>query len=332
MRRTQLNRTTLGFSLAELCIAMAVLVVAGGVVYAMLMSSTTLLAKNLSLNSSNTLTRVALDRIYAELNQANRMPTLLDDTGTPVTDTSQPAAGIAFDRYIGGPYIVGNPGTGLPATATSFKLFYSIDPLANPPPPVVDDVVIMDGSTRALVFSCSAPTSSFSAPTPTPAPTPGKMVTVTLKDKIGNYAIPPVTSGTAIPWTSSTQQTAYVIHRKAFVVVPVNGINGPPAELRMYTNAENLPSVINDPTQYVVLSREIGTKQRANSPFEKSGATKYENKPFAIYTDSATGTSYVSIAMRVEDQQFNKRLATQQSKEFNTFLRVDAVLRPRNIQ
>ena len=145
------------------------------------------------------------------------------------------------------------------------------------------------------------------------------MVTVTLKDKIGNYAIPPVATGTAIPWTSYMQQTAYVIHRKAFVVVPVNGINGPPAELRMYTNAENLPSVINDPTQYVGLSREIGTNQRANSPFEKSGATKDQNKPFAIYTDSATGTSYVSIAMRVEDQQFNKRLATQQSKEFNTF-------------
>ena len=59
---------------------MAVLVVAGGVVYAMLMSSTTLLAKNLSLNSSNTLTRAALDRMYAELNQANRLPTLVDDT------------------------------------------------------------------------------------------------------------------------------------------------------------------------------------------------------------------------------------------------------------
>ena len=80
---------------------MAVLVVAGGVVYAMLMSSTTLLAKNLSLNSSNTLTRVALDRMYAELNQANRLPTLVDDTGTPVTDTSQPTAGIAFDGYCG---------------------------------------------------------------------------------------------------------------------------------------------------------------------------------------------------------------------------------------
>jgi hypothetical protein len=38
--------------------------------------------------------------------------------------------------------------------------------------------------------------------------------------------------------------------------------------------------------------------------------------------------------MRVEDQEFNKRLsslAVQQAKDFNTFLRVDTMLRPRNI-
>ena len=154
------------------------------------------------------------------------------------------------------------------------------------------------------------------------------MVTVTLKDKIGKLHNPAgfKRHRDTVDFSCNRQPTSFIA--KPSVVVPVNGINGPPAELRMYTNAENLPSVINDPTQYVVLSREIGTNQRANSPFEKSGATNYENKPFGIYTDSATGTSYVSIAMRVEDQQFNKRLATQQSKEFNTFLRVDAVLRP----
>lgn len=332
MKRSALNSKPTGFSLVEISIALALLTIAGGLVYSTLMNSTTLLAKNLSLNSSNTMARTALDRMYAEMNQGTRLPTLVNDDGTPVADASQPAAGVIFDRYLGGPYIVGNPGSGLSATATSFKLFYSIDPLANPPVPVANDVVIMDGSTRALVDSSTTPTSTFSAPSPTPAPTPGKMVTVTLQDNLGSYTNPPMSTGTAIPWSSSTQQTAYVVHRKAFVVVPVNGIDGPPAELRLYPDAEKLTEIINDSTKYVVLTREIGTKQRDTSPFEKVAGTKYENKPFAIYNDPATGTSYVSIAMRVEDQQFNKRLATQQSKEFNTFLRVDTVLRPRNIQ
>ena len=331
MKRITLHSDRAAFTLIEISIALAILTVAGGIAYSMLMSSTTLLAKNLSLNSSNTMARVSLDRMYSELNQANRLPTLVNEDGTTATNQSNPAAGIMFDRYLGGPYIVGNPGSGLPATATSFKLFYSTDPLASPPVPEANDVVIMDGSTRALVSSCSTPTSSFSAPTPTPAPTPGKMVTVTLQAKLGSYTNPTMSSGTAIPWSAATQQTAYLIHRKAFVVVPVNGVNGPPAELRMYPDAENLPSIINDPTKYIVLTREIGTKQRQNSLFETSTTTNYENKPFAIYTDSATGTKYVSIAMRVEDQQFNRRLATQQAKEFNTFLRVDTVLRPRNI-
>lgn len=330
MKGTTTRFNSAAFTLVEISVALAVLTIVGGIAYSMLISSTTLLAKNLSLNSSNTLARAALDRMYSEMNQANRLPALVNEDGTVATDTSVPAAGIVFDRYMGGPYIVGNPGTGLSATATSFKLFYSTDPLANPPAPAANDVVIMDGSTRALVSSSSTPTSSFSAPTPSPAPTPGKMVTVTLQANLGTYTNPPVASGIAIPWSSTTQQTAYVIHRKAFVVVPVKGINGPPAELRMYPDAENLTSVINDPTRYIVLTREIGTKQRANSLFEASG-TSYENKPFSIYTDSATGTNYVSIAMRVEDQQFNQRLATQQAKEFNTFLRVDTVLRPRNI-
>ena len=331
MKRTTITLNSAAFTLVEMSIALVVLTIAGGLVYSTLMNSTTLMAKNLSLNSSNTLARAALDRIYSELNQANRLPTLVNDDGTTVTDTTESAAGIIFDRYVGGPFIVGNPGTGLAATATTFNLFYSTDPLASPPAPVANDVVIMDGSTRALVSSCSTPTSAFSAPTPTPAPTPGQMVTVTLQNNLGSYVNPPMSTGTAIPWSSNTQQTAHLVHRKAFVVVPVKGINGPPAELRMYPDAENLTAIISDPTKYVVLSREIGTMQRANSQYESSTATNYENKPFAIYTNAGTGTSFVSIAMRVEDQQFNKRLATQQSKEFNTFLRVDAVLRPRNV-
>ncbi len=317
MKHLAQNSNRRGASLAEMCITIAVIMIVGALAYSMMMNSTTLLAKNLSLNSSNLQSRTVLDRIFAEMNQSNQLPTLINADGSAVIG-SGPAAGIAFDRYIGGPYVVGTPGSGLAATATTFNLFYSADPLASPPVPVKNDVVIMDGSTRALVSSCSAPTTTLAAPTPTPAPTPGRMVTVTLQNTLGTYTNPPVSSGTAIAWSSTTQQTAYLIHRKAFIVVPGSDPNGP-AQLRLYSNVETVTDY-SDATTYVILSRNIGTKTI-------NGVA--ENTPFSLVTQN--GSTFLNIAMRVEDQQYNKRLASQQMADFNTFLRVDTMLRPRNI-
>lgn len=307
-----------GFSLVEICIGMAVLSVVGAIAYSMLINSSYLLAKNLSLNSSNLQSREALDRLFGEIDQGKTLPTLINANGTAAGGTG-PAAGILFDRYVGGPYIVGNPaGTGLAATATTFNLYYSADALANPPVPVKNDVVIMDGATRALVSSCSPWTSALASPIPNPAPPQGRMVTVTLQKALGNYTNPTVSTGIAIPWSSSTQQTAYIIHREAFVVVPGSDPNGP-AQLRFYPNAETVTDY-SDANNYVILSRCIGTKT-VNS--------LAENLPFSLVTQNST--TFLNIAMRVEDQQYNKRLACQQAADFNTFLRVDTMLRPRNI-
>ncbi len=308
-----------GYTLVQLMVVIAIVMLVGAAAYSMLMSSTTLLAKNVSLNSSNILARSSLDRIFAELNQANKTPTLINADGSVATGTG-PAAGVLFDKYVGGPYIVGNPGSGLAASATTFKLYYSIDSVANPPLPLKNDVVIMDGVTRALVSSCSASTSSLAAPTPTPAPASpnGRMVTVTLQNSLGTYTSPTVSSGTAIAWSSKTQQTAYIIHRRAFVVAPGSSASSP-AELRFYRDAETVINY-NDPTTYTVLTGGIG-----NSTV--NGVA--ENTPFSLVTQN--GATFLNIAMRVEDQQFNKRLASQQRSDFNTFLRVDTMLRPRNI-
>ena len=176
-----------------------------------------------------------------------------------------------------------------------------------------NDVVIMDGSTRALVSSCTV-NSSMTAPLPSPTPSSGKMITVTLQNTLGTYTVPP---GNSVPWSSATQQTAYLIHRRAFIVVPVNG--NAAAELRLYPDVETVTNY-DDTAKYVVLSRTIGTKT-------VSGLS--ENLPFSLVTQN--GATFVNVAMRVEDQQFNRRLATQQTNEFNTFLRVDAMLRPKNI-
>ncbi len=312
MKRNVTAIQSAGYSLVEISIALLVFAALGMMVYAMLVGSSSLLAKNLSVNSSNTALRSTLDRIYSEINQANGTPVLLKADGTP-TGSTAPAAGVLFDHYVGGPFIVGNPGSGLPWNTTSFKLYYSTDPSASPATPVKDDVVVMDGVTRALVYSCSAP-SAYSSPIPSPTPVAGKMVTVTLKSNLGTFTNPPVTSGTAIGWLSNVQQTSYVLHRKAFIVVPTNGRN----EMRMYPDAETLTNV-NDPNVYVALSRAIGT-QTTNGVAE--------NLPFSLVTQN--GTTFLSVAMRVEDQEFNNYLKSKQTQEFNTFLRVDTMMRPRN--
>ena len=294
MKRNTIKLRAAGFTLAEISIVLAVLSIVGGLAYSMLINSTALLAKNVSLNSSNTILRAALDRIYSEINQANGLPKLINADGTDAASSSGPAAGIIFDRYLGGPYIVTNPGSGLPASAQSFEMKRSTDPLASPPIPTTNDVICMDnGTTRPLVSTCA------------PGPTPGiQSLAITLTAPLG----------TAIPWSSTVNETAYLVHRKAFVVVPVSGRG----ELRMYNNAEAVANY-NDPAAYVVLTREIGT-QVINGLDEKT--------PFSLVTQN--GNKFLSIAMRVEDQQFNKYLGTHQAKEFNTFLRVDTTLRPRN--
>lgn len=300
-----------GFTLVEILISLAVLTIVGGLAYSMLISSTTLLAKNVSLNSSNTSVRGALDRICSEINQANGLPKLINADGTDAATSTGPAAGIIFDRYLGGPYIVTNPGgSGLSAGALTFQINRSTDPLASPPTPKGNDVVRIDnGGTRPLVASCS--------PSPYPLPTPAtETYTVTLKGALT----------ASIPWSSGVNQTAYLVHRKAFVVVPVNGR----AELRMYGDAETVTdqnppdTYYSNSANYVVLTNEIGT-QTVNGLDERT--------PFSIITEN--GANFLSIAMRVESQQHNNYLksrysATNQAKDFNTFLRVDTKLRPRN--
>lgn len=306
MKRTTINLGSTGFTLAEISISLAVLTIVGGLAYAIMTNSTTLLAKNVSLNSSNTTVRKALDRINSEINQANGLPKLINADGTDAASASGPAAGIIFDRYLGGPYVVTNPGTaGLPAGTVSFHMKCSTDPLALPRIPQANDVVRIDKAVpRPLVSNCS-PNAYPSAP---PAI---QDLTITLKAPLA----------AEVPWASSLTKTAYLVHRKALVVVPVNGR----AELRMYGDAEtttsqNPPaSYYSDSANYFVLTREIGTQ---------SG----EDTPFSIVTQN--GADFLGVAMRVENQQYNTYLqsryaATSQAKDFNTFLRVDTLLRPR---
>jgi hypothetical protein len=53
-----------------------------------------------------------------------------------------------------------------------------------------------------------------------------------------------------------------------------------------------------------------------------------ENTPFSLVTQN--GNKFLKIAMRVEEQKFNKSLSSKQAKEFNTFMQLETRLRPRN--
>ena len=291
--KTPAPKSVAAFTLVELMMGLVVLMILGGVAYSILINATTLMVKNISLNASSTTLRAALDRVYSEVNQANGLPTLVNADSSVAASISGPAAGIIFDRYLGGPYIVTNPGTsGLLSTATSFKITCSTDPLASPAAPQINDVVSMDGgNTRPLVQSCTSATSGGL-----------QTLTVQLQAAIGKD----------IPWTTNVQKTAYLIHREAIIVAMANGR----AELRFYKNAEALnTSNCNNVATYIVLTRDIGMAAGEATPFS--------------YVTQGT-TRFLNVAMRVEDRQFNAYLATRQAKEFNTFLRVDTMLRPRN--
>jgi len=282
-----------GFTLAEIAIGLGILTAVGVACYSMLLSATILFAKNVSVNTSGTILRTSLDRMYIDVNQAYGVPKLINVDGTPAASPApvDGVAGFSFDQYLGGPYVVTNPtGTGLGASTTTFTVKFNTDALTTQPVPVASDVVMLDnGVTRPVVSSC---TSSVT----------GGVATVTV-----NLQAP---LGSAVVWDSTTTKTAFLVHKKAYVVAPVNGAG----ELRLYNNAEGVSDYSNS-ANYIVLSREL------------SGLAK-ENTPFSLVTQN--GNPFLKITLSMQDQKVNNALANKQAKEFNTFMQLQTMLRPRN--
>ena len=292
------------FTLVEMMIATGIFTIVALVGYLLISSSSVLLAENISLNHTNTTVRGSLDRLSAELNQAVQYSTvangqtvlspgtLLNSDSSTYTGSGS-AAGILFDRFIGGPFVANDSSTSIATNATSFALSASKTSFTSPPTPQVNDVAILqsDTSQRPLIRSVSSSTSGTN-----------NLYTVTVTPAFA----------TAITWVSGMKETAYLVHRKAIIVVP----NGANYEMRLYPDAESLStSNYNNSSSYVVLTTDIG---------KNSG----ENTPFSLSTQN--GSTFLSIAMRVNDQLYNNYLATRQATEFNTFLRADAMMRPRN--
>ncbi len=186
MKRKVVGRGRSGFTMAEIMVGISLLTGLGIACYSMLLSSSILFAKNVSLNTSNTILRTALDRMYGDVNQAYGMPKLINADGSAAATGA--AAGITFDVYLGGPYVVINPGTtGLPASTTQLQMkHYSTDTLTAQPLPVSNDVVILDnGITRPVVNTCTSTTASNV-----------RTLTVNLKAALGS----------SVSWNASTDE------------------------------------------------------------------------------------------------------------------------------
>jgi len=286
-------RNRSGFTLVELMIYLTIGILLSYVTYSFLTGASVLYAKNMSIVHSHINLRSVVDRLCNNMQQANSRPVLIDTSGNPVVTAT--SAGLYYDRYRGDPYVVTNPsGTGLLATATSVTVTLSTAPLASPPVPAAGDAIIISnpsGDVRALI--------SASTPGAVDAVNQRQSITLTLAAALG----------TAISWSSSEVRTATLVHREAFMVVPVGNVS----EFRFFQNFEPMP-VLTNPANYSVVSNQISIL---------SG----ETTPFSIDTVGTDKIVRASLFARSTD--FSTYLSTKQAYEFNTFVRLNTVLSSR---
>ncbi len=236
-----------GFTLLETAIAIGCLTLVGSLCFYLLQAGTTLYAKGFSLNVSNLSLRYALDRMNAEISEATSTPELINvnAAGAISSNAANPAQGVRFDKYLGEHYVVVNPGgttgTGLSA-ATSFQLQISTNPLASPPIPKANDVLLVNGiTTRAVVSSCTIVSSTNQVQT------------------LNVNVSPSVTAS----WLYPTVKTAVLVHEEAFIVQG--------QQLNFYQTMENVSNVSN--SSYLTLTNDISST--GSAPFTTGSSTSY---------------------------------------------------------
>ena len=282
----------------ELMIYMIIGILISYVTYSFLTSATILYAKNMSIVHSHTNLRSVLDRLCNNLQQANSRPVLIDTGGNAVVTAA--SAGLYYDRYLGDPYVLTNAtGTGLASSTTTVTLTRSTAALVSPPLPAPGDAILIsnpNGDVRALISSSN----------------PGIVDTINQRQPITLTLSAAL--GTAINWTSPEMRTAILVHREAFLVVPVGNLS----EFRYFKNFEPQP-VLTNSANYAVISNQLSFL--AN-----------ETTPFSI--DTLGTDRVVRASLFARSTEFSTYLGNKQAYEFNTFVRLNTVLssrlRPQN--
>ena len=288
--RIRTTTTRGGFTLAEVLIAASI----GGVVALFIgtfvSGSALLFAKNISTHITHNSTRSMIERLAQDISQADGAVSLITATGASVA--SGQAAGIKFDVLRGNPYVVAHPGgTGLSASASSFTLKRTTNAIAQPPIPIVNDVILADDATAVRLKVQTATTGA----------TAGSVqdVAVTLQSA----------AGTAIPWAATSIKSARVVRRVAYVVVPSGGKN----ELRYFPAAENITNFSTD-TNYTLVLRNLAVASGDDTPFS------YLN---------FQGRDFLRFVLRVRSDRYDQRLLQYEKDKFSSLQRIDFLLSPR---
>ena len=271
-----------GFTLVEMAIAAACVVIAGGTAFVFLQSATTLFLSGHSANRSNQLAYLTMDRLARDVHSSIEIPALTDADGGTITLTgSAPvnAAGIRFRVYAGGPFQI-------PTATTADSSTVAVKTLASPQMPRAGQLlaipsVPVNGIPQDLFARVIA------------VDPPSAMITVTLAGPLGSFANPAVSSGPFVP----ANAMAHVVNDVAYIVVtPASGV----AELRFYPRAMSVSAdgaaVFNDPANFAVV-----TANMAASP-----------QPFAM----AIGDRGVAVSLTVQDAQYSNRVKSTFMKNF----------------
>lgn len=275
------------FTLVEVVIAAALSTAVGLAVFAVLHAGSLLAARNLSVNLTNTSMRGSLDRAEQIIQQADTLPVLIDTAGAAAP---APAAGVSFDSYLGGPYVISAPPTGLPASTTVLTVTRSTNPFASPPLPRPGDVLRLSNTDPALRPRVAA---TFVNP---PDGAQHQAVSVTLSAALG----------TPVTLVAGAILTGKFVRPAALLAVPAGGRR----ELRYYPLFDSTTN-LGDPAQFVLLTDQIGMQPG-------------DARPFSLVTTQ--GRTFVNLSLCVRAANFDQVLAGRQVDEFNTFSRVDSLL------
>ena len=294
-----------GFTTVEIIVAISILSVISMISYSFMRSGTILTVKSARLNHSHDEVRKSFDRLADHLLAANNVPTLI---GTDGLSTTEPAAGLKFDKVIGDPYVLDPPLTAgsITTTTTSIAVWRSTNSVAIAPIPAAGDVLLIPtptGNIRAQIQTATALPASPSDKT--------QKITLTFT----------AAAGKPLTWAANQPQIAKLVRPEAFIVMPVpkkkptdQDLN----ELRFYPRFEPMP-VLTQPANYKVLSNQIGTQ----------GA---EGKPFSIAMVNG-GDRLVQSTLRVRDSHNSRSMSGEEqntySGYFQLLLNLPSRLRPK---
>lgn len=277
------SRFRRGFTLVEMAIAAACVVIAGGTAFVFLQSASTLFLSGHAANRSNQLAYLTMDRLARDVHSSIEIPALTDADGATITLTgSLPvnAAGIRFRIYAGGPFQI-------PSATAASSMAVTVKTQASAQMPRVGQLLAIPA-----VPVSGLPQDLFArvAAVDPPAATIG----ITLTGTLGSFSTPTVASGAFVP----ANAMAHVVNDVAYIVVTPVATGVP--ELRFYPRAMSVAAdgaaVFNDPANFVVV-----TANMAASP-----------QPFAM----AIGDRGVAVNLTVQDAEHSNRVKSTFMKNF----------------